>query len=151
LTEIADARRRWYAATEPSRQQGLAADAELRRRYPNMELPPLHPPAELPHTEDELDRSQAEGDPGSFGRPGAARLDLETALAAARRAEEILAEREHQAAHDTGRGDDDLMRRREAQAEEEAAARCGAVRQDPAPSRHAWSLDLDELELEAGH
>jgi hypothetical protein len=151
LTEIADARHRWHAATEQSRQQGLDADAELRRRYPNMELPPLHPPDELPHSEDELDRSQAEGDPGSLGRPGADRLDLETPLAAARRAEEILAEREHQADHDTDRSDDDLMRRRETQAEEEAAARRSAVRQDPVPSRHAWSLDLDELELEAGH
>ena len=47
---------------------------------------------------------------------------------------------------------DDLMRRREAEAEEEAAARRSAVRQDPAPSRHRLSLDgTDELELEAGH
>jgi hypothetical protein len=37
------------------------------------------------------------------------------------------------------------MRRREAQAEEEAAARRGAVRQGPEPSR---SLERDDLELE---
>jgi hypothetical protein len=86
-----------------------------------------------------------------LGRPDPARLDVEAALAAAKKAEQILAEREHQADHDTDRSDDDLIRRREAQAEEEAAARRDAVRQDPVPSRHLWSLDLDELELEAGH
>ena len=43
------------------------------------------------------------------------------------------------------------MRRREAEAGEEAAARHAAVRQDPAPSRHMTSLERDELELEAGH
>ena len=42
LTEIAEARRRWHAATELTRQRALAADAELRRRYPDAELPPLH-------------------------------------------------------------------------------------------------------------
>ena len=45
---------------------------------------------------------------------------------------------------------DDVMRRREAEARQEASARASAVRQDPAPSRHARSLERDEPELEAG-
>ena len=42
------------------------------------------------------------------------------------------------------------MRRQEAEATEEAAARAYAVRQDPAPSRHTTQLERDEPELEAG-
>jgi len=72
-------------------------------------------------------------------------LDVEAALLAARRAEQILAKREHQTGRDADRNDDDPMRRREAEAEKEAAARRNAVRQGPAPSR---SLERDDLELE---
>jgi hypothetical protein len=75
---------------------------------------------------------------------------VQAALAAARQAEKILAQREHEAARDTDMASEDLMRRREAEAVEEAAARREAVRQDPAPSRHMISLERDELELEAG-
>ena len=46
LTEIAEARRRWHAATGLDRQRALMADTELRRRHPDVELPPLHPEAE---------------------------------------------------------------------------------------------------------
>jgi hypothetical protein len=42
------------------------------------------------------------------------------------------------------------MRRRDAEAQQEAAARRSAVRQDPAPSRRSESLERDESELEAG-
>ena len=42
LTEVAEARRRWHAATELDRQRALIADTELRRRHPEAELPPLH-------------------------------------------------------------------------------------------------------------
>jgi TrwC relaxase/AAA domain len=46
LTKVAQARRRWHAATEQDRQRALIADTELRRRRPQAELPPLHPPEE---------------------------------------------------------------------------------------------------------
>ena len=46
LTEVAEARRRWHAATELDRQRALIADTELRRRHPDAELPPLHPAEE---------------------------------------------------------------------------------------------------------
>ncbi len=64
-------------------------------------------------------------------------------------AEEIIAARELRADRDSGLSDD-VMRRRDAEAQQEASARATAVRQDPAPSRHARSLELDEPELEAG-
>jgi len=64
-------------------------------------------------------------------------------------AEKIIAARELQADREAGLSDD-VMRRREAEARQEASARASAVRQDPAPSRRARSLELDEPELEAG-
>jgi hypothetical protein len=152
LTEVAEARRRWHTATEQTRQQALAADAELRRRHPDTELPPLHVADEPSHAEPEAEIGQTGAGRDPSARSGPDRLDVEAALIAARNAERILAERERQADRDTGRSDDDLVRRREAQAEEEAAARRSAMRQDPAPSRNRRSLDRnDELELEAGH
>ena len=36
-----DDRRAWEAATEPQRRLAVAADAELRRRYPEMRIEPL--------------------------------------------------------------------------------------------------------------
>jgi hypothetical protein len=152
LAEVAEARRRWHTATEQTRQQALATDAELRRRHPDTERPPLHVADEPSHAEPEAEIRQTEAGPDPSARSGPDRADVEAALIAARHAERILAERERQADRDTGRSDDDLMRRREAQVEEEAAARRSAVRQDPATSRHRLSLDRnDELELEAGH
>ena len=153
LTEVAEARRRWHTATELDRRRALMADGELRRRYPDAELP-LHPRGEAHHLELEAesvsiepDASQAESDAGSAaGRPDVVRRDVTAALAAARRAEKILAEREQQAGLDS----DDLMRHRGTEALHEASARRGALRQDPAPSRHTMSLELDEPELEAG-
>ena len=150
LTEVAETRRRWHTATDQNRQQALAADAELRRRHPNLELPPLHLPDDPTQGEQEPDLGRGEADPRSSSRPDPARLDVAAALTAARKAEQILAAREHQADHEPDRNDD-LVRRRQAQAEEEAAARRNAVRQDPAPSRHKLPLELDEPELEAGH
>ncbi len=152
LTEITDARRRWHATTEPDRPRALVADAELRRRHPDAELPPLHPGEEPSSLEPDPgpvrsgpNASPSEADPGSVPDRRGAVLDIEAALAAARKAEKILAEREHRAGLD-----DDVMRRREADALREASARRSAVRQDPAPSRRPMSLELDELELEAG-
>ena len=81
---------------------------------------------------------------------GTGRRDMKAALAAARRAQQIIAERERQADRDTRLASDDVMRRREAEAQQEALARRNAVRQDPAPSRSAMSFDRDEPELEAG-
>jgi hypothetical protein len=154
LTEIAEARRRWHSETEPDRQRAVAADAELRRRHPHAELPPLHagdaPPALISDPaaiETGPDVGQNETGQGPVARPQAVVLDIEAALATARRAQEILAERERQATSVS----DDVMRRREAEAHREASARATAVRQDPAPSRGAMSLELDEPELEAGH
>jgi hypothetical protein len=151
LTEVAEARRRWHAATELTRQQALAADAELRRRHPDTELPPLHPADEpgQPEPDAGADRTEHPPEPATQ-RLSTARVDLQAALAAARKAEELLAQRQHRADRDAELADADLMRRREAEALAEAAARHAAVRQDPAPSRRAPSIGRDELELEAG-
>ncbi|MGI8449307.1 MAG: hypothetical protein ACR2MP_19440, partial [Streptosporangiaceae bacterium] len=158
MTEIAEARQRWHQATELARQRALAADAELRRRYPDAELPPLHSDKEAHRTESSAEAAQGNPAPRQAGHePGAdterssGRLDVHVALAAARKAEKILAEREQRAARDDDMASQDLVRRREAEAVEDAAARNAAVRRDPAPSRRAMSLERDELELEAGH
>jgi len=156
LTEVAEARGRWHAATELDRQRALMADTELRRRYPDAELPPLHPADETGRSG--LDAKfvragmePAKEDVGSGqDRQTAPRMDIKAALAAARRAEKILVARERQADHDAGLASDDVMRRREAEAQQEALARRTAVRQDPAPSRRTRSLERDEPELEAG-
>jgi hypothetical protein len=159
LTEVAEARRRWHAATELNRQQAITADGELRRRYPGIELPPVYPAEDVARPKSAAKPSQpgwetgqADIDPETIaGRPSAVRLDVEAAVAAARNAEKILAERAAQADHDADLAYDDVMRRQEAEATEEVLARRDAVRQDPAPSRHTMSLERDELELEAGH
>jgi len=157
LTDVADTRRRWHTATEMTRQRALVADAELRRRYPDADLPPLHrgPEAERPDPGADAQHShpaehQAERAPDPTERPHTTRVDLQAAMAAARKAEEILAERQHRADREAQAAGEDLVRRGEAEAVAEVAARHAAVRQDPAPSRHAWSLERDELELEAG-
>jgi hypothetical protein len=158
LTEVAQARRRWHTATELNRQKALAADGELRRRHPDMELPPLHPPggtsppgpdAEQAPRPSTANRTEVDHEMDA-NQPDAAPLDVKAALAAARMAEKILAEREHQANQDADLADD-LMPRREAEAAEEASARRSAVRQEPAPSQRAMALEREELELEAGH
>jgi len=157
LTGVADTRSRWHAATEVTRQRALTADAELRQRYPDAELPPLHrgAEAERPGSGAEAEHSdpaerQAERAPDPTEKPRTPQVDLQAAIAAARKAEEILAERQHRADRETEAAGEDLARRTEAEAVAEAAARGAAVRQDPAPSRHAWSLEREELELEVG-
>jgi hypothetical protein len=42
LEQIAETRAAWHQATEPTRQRALAADAELRRRHPGIDLRPIH-------------------------------------------------------------------------------------------------------------
>jgi hypothetical protein len=152
LTEVAEARRHWHAATEPARQQALLADSELRRRYPDLELPPLHPreaPGDAERdagpVRNESTADQAEPDQRPVDDRSGAVRDVTAALAAARKAERILAERGQ-----PGLDSDDLMHRQEAEARREAAARRSAVRQEPAPSRRTVSLE-QEPELEAGH
>jgi hypothetical protein len=140
LTEVAEARRRWHDATGLAREKALNADAELRRRHPNPDLPLLHPGSQET-SESDAARPQAE--------PTA--LDLDAALRAARQAEAIIAERQHQAGQDARQADGDFMRRRQLEAEQLATARRNAVRQDPAPSHQpAAELEHDEPELEAG-
>jgi conjugative relaxase-like TrwC/TraI family protein len=190
LTEVAEARRRWHAATEQDRQLALIADTELRRRHPKAEFPPLHPPGEsaaagaaseasgsvfadqqvtpgadaqeragaaAPGHGREPDAGPVEARTGTreagrdpAGKPGAFRHDVKAALEAAQMAEKIITIREQQADRGAGLASDDVMRRREAEAHQEASARASAVRQDPAPSRQARSLEHDEPELEAG-
>jgi conjugative relaxase-like TrwC/TraI family protein len=157
LTEVAQARREWHAATELNRQKALTADSELRRRHSDRELPPLHPAEE---TRPESDARQTPPHPdtrqteANLEMPAnplvSAHLDVEAALDAARKAEKTLAERERQAEQDADLADD-LLRRQEAEAAEKASARRSAVRQDPAPSSRAMSLEREDLELEAGH
>ena len=187
MTGVAEARRRWHAATELDRQRALTADTELRGRHLKAEIPPLHAAEEaltsnaaheasgsVPADEhvrlDVSAQETAEAAPGdglepeaepagagpgreqnerdTAGRARAQRHDVNAAPAAARMAEQILAARELQADRDSGLSDD-VMRRREVEARQ-ASARASAVRQDPAPSRHARSLERDEPELEAG-
>ena len=150
LTEIDEARRRWHTAIGLSRQQALMADTELRRRYPGIELSPLHPEAEA-----EPDRADPDAEPqtdaeSAAEQPTRVRADLSAALAAAREAQRIIAERERQANREAQLAGDDIARRREAEAMQEASARRTAVWQDPAPSRHMTQLERDEPELEAG-
>jgi AAA domain/TrwC relaxase len=51
LAGLMDDRRAWEAATEPQRRLAVAADAELRCRYPDMRIEPLRSaePAEVTH------------------------------------------------------------------------------------------------------
>lgn len=77
-------------------------------------------------------------------------LDIQATLQAARRADAIIAARERNTVRDADSERDDLMRRRQAQAEQDATARRSAVRQDPAPSHHMQDLEREEPELEAG-
>lgn len=93
--------------------------------------------------------STAQTEPDPAGRPGAVRHDIRAALEAAWTAEKIIAIRERQVDRNAGLASDDLVRRREAAARQEASARASAVRQDPAPSRHAKAPE-NEPELEAG-
>ena len=148
---IAEARGRWHAATEHVRQRVLIGDGELRRRHPGIELPPLHPDAEeaadvvAPGTASiELERESL----ADWG--GTLHHDIEAALEVARRAQQILAERREQSDREVALASDDVMRRRAADALRESEARASAVRQEPAPSRRAASIERDEAELEAG-
>lgn len=152
LTEVAEARRRWHAATGPSRQQAFMADAELRRRYPDIEMAALQPyeeqesgPEAAVPVRAESTPGQAEPDAESTKDEQGRSRDIAAALAAARSAERILAER-----HRAGLDSDDVMRRREAEAQREASARRSAVRQEPSPSHRQASLEREEAELEAG-
>jgi hypothetical protein len=128
LTEIDEARRAWHAATEVSRQRALIADTELRRRHPGIDLPILNADGELA-TETGTQGRTAEADPDR-AEPA---VDLSEALELARQAHQIIAEKEREASREIELDRDDLMRRREADALAEAAARQNAVRQEPAP------------------
>jgi len=148
LTEIAEARRRWHAATELDRQRAVRADAELRRRHPDAEMAPLSSDEELVADAIEPGADHAEQD--AANPLSAIRHDVSAALEAARWAEKIIAEREQRAERESDLASDDVMRRRDAEAQQEAAARRSGVRQTPAPSRRAESLQRQEQELEAG-
>jgi conjugative relaxase-like TrwC/TraI family protein len=149
LTEIDEARRQWHAATELSRQQALMADTELRRRYPSLELPPLHPEVEAEPKPDAGRPLKTDAE-SAAGERAPVREDISAALAATRQAQRIIAQRERHADREAVLTSDDVVRRREAEVLEEASARRSAVRQDPAPSRHMTQLERDEPELEAG-
>jgi len=144
LAEIDEARRAWHAATELSRQRALVADSELRRRHPRTELPPLHP------DEESVAAASESGTTDLAEEREAAALDVAAALEVARHVHEIVAESDRQAGRDAELDSDDLMRRREAEALTEAAARRSAVRQEPAPSRRAEVARRQEFEMEAG-
>lgn len=77
-------------------------------------------------------------------------VDLSEALELARQAHQIIAEQDREASQEIELDRDDLMRRREADALADAAARQNAVRQEPAPSRRAERARRAELEMEAG-
>ncbi len=139
LAEIDEARRAWHAATEVSRRRALAADGELRRRHPGIEMPLLH-----------ANEEQVGGTEPEASVQAEEIVDLTEALALARTAHQIVAEREEQIGRETEAESDDLMRCREAEALAEADARRTAVWQEPAPSRRAERGHQKELEMEAG-
>jgi Protein of unknown function (DUF664) len=57
LEQMTEVRAAWYHATEPTRQRALAADTELCRRHPGIDLPPLHPEQEhTPPTQPNIGR-----------------------------------------------------------------------------------------------
>jgi len=151
LEQIAEARVAWHEVTEPTRQRALAADAELRRRHPGIDLPPLHPQeqhaAAIAAQAGWPERGDAEP---SASRHTEVRPDIEVALQAAIRARRIIAERQRQAHEDANLESDDLMRRRQAEALREADARRNAVRQEPLASRRARRQAQPDLEPEAG-
>jgi hypothetical protein len=145
LAEIDEARRAWHAATDATRQRALAADTELRRRHPGIDLPLLE-------TEDESVAETERPEPRAevaVERAGAV-ADLAGALEMAREVHRIIAEREQDAGREAELDSDDLMRRREADLLAEAAARQNAVWQEPAASRRAERTRRAELEMEAG-
>ena len=145
LTEVADARRAWHTATEDGRWRALIADSELRRRYPGIDLAPLHADEELAAPADEPEPGAEEvALPDRVEVP----LDLEAALEAAWHAREILAERELAADRDAEADRDDVVRRREAEARREVEARRDAVRQEPLPSRRIEAAEKREVEYE---
>jgi len=144
LAEVADARRAWHAATEESRWRALVADTELRRRYPGIDLPPLHADERLAARADEADRAAGDAVPERAEVP----LDLNAALEAAERARDILADRERQADRDAEADRDDLVWRRQAEVRREAEARRDAVRQEPLPSRRLEAAGRREVEYE---
>jgi conjugative relaxase-like TrwC/TraI family protein len=152
LEQVAEGRRAWHEATDDTRQRALAADTELRRRHPGIDLLPLHPKRE--HEADigaQAARPEASDGEAPAGRPEQARLDIDAARDVARRARQIVIERQRQAREYADRGSDSLVRRREAEALWQATARRSAVRQEPLPSRRAGRhAQLPDLELEAG-
>src|SRR5207244_1063153 len=79
-------------------EDSYRADAELRRRHPDVALPPLHPDADAEPDRAEPDESRrSEADAESAADQGTAvRDDLSAALAAARQAQRIIAGRERQ-------------------------------------------------------
>jgi hypothetical protein len=140
----------WDAATRRQRHLAVAADTELRRRHPGIDLPPL-----------QLDEEQAPGiaaraawpvdDAGPFtSRRDQARLDIEAATSAARYAGHIIAARQGQGRRNVGKETDDLMRAREAEALREARARRTAAPQERLGGRHAARQARPDLEPEAG-
>ena len=62
-----------------------------------------------------MDQSEADAE-HCPGQPGTGRRDIKAALAAARRAQKIIAERERRADREARLASDDVMRRREAEA-----------------------------------
>ena len=98
---------------------------------------------------DESRRSEADAE-SAADQGTAVRDDLSAALAAARQAQRIIAGRERQTDREARVAGDDVVRRREVEAMQEASARRGAVRQEPTPGRRLMSLDREEPELEAG-
>ena len=155
LTEVAEARRRWHAATELARQRALAADAELRR------APPGRRKCRRCTSADEPGRAGAEtarcrpsraarprdrprqrpstAPPGRAGRAGRGtkgREDPRRTGTPSRPRHRAGRRGPHAPPGSRGRGGSRSTPR--------------AVRQDPAPSRHTMSLERDELELEAG-
>jgi conjugative relaxase-like TrwC/TraI family protein len=150
LEHVAEARHAWHEATAEARRHALAADNELRRRHPGIDLALLR---QVDQHSGSIAAHAAHGPAGAApaGRPGDVRLDIETALAAARHARQIIAEHRRQACKGPDLESDDLIRQRETQAVIEAEPRRGAVRQQPRVSRRAErSAQMPDMELEAG-
>jgi conjugative relaxase-like TrwC/TraI family protein len=99
LERAHEAREEWMRSTGPVREAALGADAELRRRFPGVHLPPLAPAVK------DAD-ADAEGSAGGAGS-GSERFEdvdpaLREAMARAERARAVLAARGREAVSDDG-------------------------------------------------
>lgn len=130
----------WLAVTETSRRMAVAADAELRRRYPDDKLPPLRSAEPEPVTESEHDELATQDAQPEWLQ----RMARESAAF-----REAQAEREAQAVphEDHELGDESLAWRTDMDRERDAVIQPAPV--EIAPSEQV--IKAREADIQAGH